>query len=108
MLIIEMGEPDLLALDLYRIAISENCPLSRRHALICSMRQMENWQLDGLAKSAYWQSGGIEGTNSFNRWMIESNAVRNKATVEISQIWERFAVRNGLKLSLAEHAGRLV
>ncbi len=108
MLTIHMSEPDILAIEFFRVAISEESLSARRKALLCLQQQLEIWKISGLRQSAVWVSGLLNPTEEFSRWMVDTNDHRSESAYEFGETCSRYEKKFERKLNIAEQVGDLV
>ncbi len=108
MLAVSINEPELLSIDLLRIALSETTPELREKALANAKHEVVALRLETLNDSlgTNWMSDLKNA--EFVQWIARTSSERHEASYEFSQTARRFEERNERKLNVAEHIGKLI
>jgi len=108
MLTVSINEPELEAIGLLRMALSETDMDARLLAINNVKHEVVAERLELLAhgNDASW---AIDADNAaFAQWMIRTGAERRKASLEVSEVLKRYEEENQRRLNIAEHIGKLI
>ncbi len=107
LLTIHINEPQLLSIELVRLALSEDSHEQR-------LRAIRNVKHDVVASllSQLFDAQAVEGPKlkidaKFMQWVAKTAGERHEAAFELSQTSNRYEVRNERKLNVAEQFGKL-
>jgi hypothetical protein len=108
MLTVSINEPELLSIDLIRIALSEPTDELREKAISYAKHEVVALRLKTLSDSlgTDWMSYPKNG--DFVQWIAKTSRERHEAGYEFSRTARRFEDRNERKLNVAEHIGKLI
>lgn len=108
MLTVRINEPELLSIELIRIALSEATPELREKAIANAKHEVVALRLDALGrdKDTDWMSHPLNA--EFVTWIAQTSAKRHEASYEFHQTARRYEERNERKLNVAEHVGKLI
>ncbi len=108
MLTVSINEPELLSIELLRVALSEPEAELREKAITNAKHEVAALGLDALSKrlGTGWMS---EPQNAdFVQWIARSSSARHEASNEFSQTFQRYEEQYERKLNVAEHIGKLI
>lgn len=108
LLTVYINEPELEAIGLIRMALSEAKMDARMRAINNVKHEVVADRLDSLAgkNDANWASD--LNNAEFTQWMIRTGAERRKASLEVSEVLKRYEQENQRRLNVAEHIGKLI
>jgi len=106
--VISVNEPQLLSIDLIRLALSEENTAQRAKAIKNVKHDVVTHLLEQLSaeKRFNWTADPLNA--DLVRWVAETSAERSEAAYELSQVGRRYEEVNERKLNVAEHTGMLV
>ncbi len=108
MLTVPINEPELMSIELFRLALSEPATELREKALANAKHEVVALRLDTLSKQLGngWMS---EPQNTeFVQWIARTSSARHEASYEFSQTARLYEERYERKLNVAEHIGKLI
>lgn len=107
MIEIHLNEPELLSLELFRVALSEPTEEARLHAI-----EVMRHEVSGLSLESFpiFKKGDGQQQNSpdFAHWVAETSADRREAAHQYADIVQRYQKKNERKLNVAEYIGKHV
>lgn len=108
MIEIPINQPELLSIDLMRIALSEPSDGERQEAIKSIKLDIEASHLKALSTKfgALWTQDPKNA--ALVQWVAATTHERHEAAVQLSQIGERYDAKNERKLNIAEHIGMLI
>jgi hypothetical protein len=108
MLTVSINEPELLSIDLIRIALSEPTDELREKAVANAKHEVVALRLEALSGSlgTDWMSDPKNA--DFVQWIAKTSIERHEAGRELSRTARLFEERNERKLNVAEHIGKLI
>jgi hypothetical protein len=105
---ITINEPQLLSIELFRLALSEDNSEQR-------LRAVRNVKHDVVASllAQLFDSNALDGADpkvdaEFMQWVAKTTSERNDAAYELAQTAKRYEGRNERKMNIAEQIGNLV
>lgn len=108
MLAISINEPELLSIELIRLALSETTGELREKAILNAKHEVVAFRLQAITDKlgVGWMS---EPQNAkFVQWIAQSSGERHEASYEFSQTYRSYEAHNERKLNVAEHIGKLI
>lgn len=108
MLTVSINEPELLSIDLLRIALSETTAELREKVMANAKHEVVALRLESLSHSlgTNWMSDPKHA--EFVQWIAKTSSERHEASYEFSQTARRFEDRTERKLNVAEQIGKLI
>lgn len=108
MLTVSINEPELLSIELIRVALSEPEAELRKKAIANAKHEVVAFRLDSLSKElgTGWMSEPQDA--EFVQWIARTSSARHEASYEFSQIFQRYEEQYERKLNVAEHIGKLI
>ncbi len=107
MIKIPLNEPEVLCLELFQVALSENTHDARMRAIGVMRHEVVSLGLDSFPIGRQ-RAGQAQNNPEFVQWVAETSAERYGAAHEYSEISQRHQKKNQRKLNVAEHIGKLV
>ncbi len=108
MLRVSINEPELLSIDLIRLALSETTVEQRTKAICNAKHEVVALRLQTLGEKL-GSSWTAEPQNAaFVQWIAQTMGERHEASYEFSETQRRYEERNERKLNVAEHIGKLI
>jgi hypothetical protein len=108
MLTVSINEPELLSIDLIRIALSEPRVEHREEAIADAKHEVVALRLATLSDSlgTNWMSD-LKNAD-FVQWIAKTSSERHEASHEFSRTARLFEERHERKLNVAEHIEKLI
>ena len=107
MLTIHINEPQLLYIELVRLALSEDNQEQRLRAIRNVKHDVVAALLDEIFQGQAVEGPHTEIDPTFIKWAAKTASERHEATIELSQTINRYEFKNERKLNVAEQAGKL-
>lgn len=108
MLTIHINEPQLISIELVRLALSEDNHEQRLRAIKNVKHDVEASLLSQLFDAQAVESPKPKIDTKFMQWVADTAGERHEAAIELSQTFRRYEERNERKLNVAEQIGRRV
>lgn len=108
MLTVSINQAELLSIGLIRVALSEPTTELREKAIANAKQEVMALQIATLNEKlgTGWMSDPQNA--ELAQWIATSSSERHEASYEFSQTARRYDERNGRKLNVAEHIGKLI
>ncbi len=108
MLTVSINEPELLSIELIRVALSEPEGELRKKAIANAKHEVVAFRLDTLSKElgTSWMSEPQDA--EFVQWIARTSSARHEASYEFSRTYQQFEKLTDMWLKAAEHSGKLI
>lgn len=108
MLTITINEPQLLSIELFRLALSEDNSEQRLQAVRNVKHDVVASLLTQLFDGSVLENADPEIDAEFMQWVAKTSGERHEAAYELAQTAKRYESKNERKLNVAEQIGSLV